>query len=246
MRIPRFDGKRENFEEFMTKWNAYAIRKKFDLINKPEMHPEMPKDGRYTAGLTKRGRKLLYMNERAMAYLLTACLSSATCRCKISDSRTMRARDDPKDTRKQNAWPYGRIWLVLESLNSTFRQASIFDCIEPNRESDGIVLNPEVRRELAGIVLYPGEHPDRQFERMWRVRVKFLHKSCQPSMDQLIAYLIIGTREPYKHPYVMEATRLQSMEDKTVVVNSLREIGHHFWRYVDRIRVRSSERSCLV
>ena len=86
--------------------------------------------------------------------------------------------------------------------------------------------------EKAKVVLNSGEHPDKQFRRLYLLRKTFRHRSCQASNDELITQLIIGSKDPYRATYTKKLIKLFNEKYgcvvQEVVLEKLQELGS--WR----------------
>ena len=87
-----------------------------------------------------------------------------------------------------NKFPNGRIWLVLIVFHKKYRGDSLLDKIQLNKDMLIIVQNP-------------GEHPDKQFNRAYRILSNYSHKTVRPTHEDLIAQIVVGSFNPYTVAY---------------------------------------------
>ena len=216
--IPKFDGKRDKFEEWSVRWTSHGIRQKFDTVNKDVVHPEMPDRGicadRTT--LTKRAKKLMKMNNSAMADIRTACAACSSLVVEINRSCTQHQVGDPHDIAQVNSFPNGRIWICLSNFYIKYRGDSLLDKIGLNKEMNTIVQ-------------HDGEHPDKQFDRAWTIYSRYSHKVVRPTYDDLIAQIVVGAYSPYNTCYIQKIIEDKANKDAAMKMVSLQELGNELF-----------------
>jgi hypothetical protein len=91
-RVPTFDGKLENYEEFEMQWNAFARVEGFSDALMANGHPDMPTDYKTAIpddaqGQGKKQVRAKKENTKAVAYY-TLAFKSARLRAMINKAKT--------------------------------------------------------------------------------------------------------------------------------------------------------------
>jgi hypothetical protein len=114
-RMPTFDGKKENFETWKMRWEAFAMMENFSSAIGDKVDPNMP--AKYDVDIddtTAKGQaqvKARKANMRAVAYY-TMAMKSVRLMAVINKS-------------KSTEWPGGLAWKINESLIKKYRPNDI-------------------------------------------------------------------------------------------------------------------------
>jgi hypothetical protein len=92
-RVPTFDGKLENYEEFEMQWNAFAKVEGFSYALMANGHPDMPTDHKTAIpddgqGQEKKQARAKKENAKAVAYYNLA-FKSARLRAMVNKAQQM-------------------------------------------------------------------------------------------------------------------------------------------------------------
>jgi hypothetical protein len=142
-RVPTFDGKIENYEEFEMQWNAFDQVAGFSDALMAKGHPGMPTD--YKTAIPDEGKvqgkkeaRAKKDNAKAVAYY-TLALKSARLRAMINKAKT-------------EEWPGGEAWTINAALIKKYRP-------------DDIIAAAEARRRLNDVSMKKYDDPAILFEK---------------------------------------------------------------------------------
>ena len=97
---------------------------------------------------------------------------------------------------------------------------------------DSVLDQIDLNKAIATVVMKEGEHPDKQFERMYKVRKEFRHRACQASTHEWIAQIVRGSIEPYGIHYVNAISNQDENTDGQDILDRLQALGHALYTYI--------------
>jgi hypothetical protein len=150
-RVPTFDDKIENYEEFEMQCNAFAQVEGFSEALLAKGHPDMPSDYKTVTpdegqGEGKKQVRAKNENTKAVAYY-TLAFKSARLRAMINTAKT-------------DEWSGGEAWMINATLIKKYRQ-------------DDIVAAAEARHRLNDVSMKKNDDPAVLFEQLAEIEVAY-------------------------------------------------------------------------
>ena len=161
-----FSGDHGEFEDFMEKWTARALKKGYHDHLETVMYEDLPEEGDLCTFIgvdeitKKRQQKCIKKHTYALADLQEACVGDST-RGIRNWIRLSKGVLGSQDRRK---YPHGRMHIIMTKLYQHFR----------GKVTTGF---KSLLRDLNDITMKEGDHPDVVFNHMWKTQEKFAHQT---------------------------------------------------------------------
>ena len=131
---------------------------------------------------------------------IVSAIVSATARASLAKTCTHCDAGDPHDLHLVNKFPNGRIQDVLVAFHKKYRRNSLLDKIQLDKD---IMLTIEMK---------PGVHPDKQFNQVYMILLRYSHKTVQPTHEDLIAQSVVEFYNPYNTCYAQKIIKAKVLK----------------------------------
>jgi hypothetical protein len=174
-KLPTFDGKIENYEEFEMQWNAFAQVEVFSDALMVKGHPdiptyyktEIPDEGQ---GQGKKQARAKKENSKAVAYY-TLVFKYARFRAMINKAKT-------------DEWSGGEAWMINAALINKYRP-------------DDIIASAEARRRLNDVSMKKYDDPAVLFEQLAEIEVAYACTTIKITEQDCIGVVFETAAEKY-------------------------------------------------
>jgi hypothetical protein len=203
-RVPTFDGKIQNYEEFEMQWNAFAQVEGFSDALMAEGHPDMPTDHKTAIpdegqGQGKKEARAKKENAKSVAYY-TLAFKSARLRAMINNAKT-------------EEWPGGEAWMINAALIKKYRP-------------DDIIAEAEARRRLNDVSMKKYDDPAVLFEQLAEIEVDYAGTTIKITEQDCIGAVFATAAEKY-HSVL---TSGQRTKDAGSTMDDLEDAMNQLWR----------------
>ena len=161
-----FSGNHEDFEEFVEKWMARSLKKGYEDHLEVEKCEDLPEEGHLCTFVgvdeitKKRQLKCIKRHTYAIADLQQACVGDNTRGIR----NWIRLSKGQLGSQERRKYPHGRMHIVMTNMYEHYR----------GKVTTGY---KSLLRDLDGIIMKVGDHPDLLFNQMWKVQEKFAHQT---------------------------------------------------------------------
>jgi hypothetical protein len=203
-RVPTFDGKLENYEEFEMQWNAFAQVEGFSDALMANDHPDMltdyktaiPEDGQGQGNKQARAKK---KNAKAVVYY-TLAFKSARLRAMINKAKT-------------DEWPGGEAEMINTALIKKYRPGDIIAAAEACRRlNDGSMKNYD--------------DPAILFEQLAGIEVAYAGTTIKITEQDCIGVVFATAAEKYHSVLTSE----KRTKDAGLTMDDIEDAMHQLWR----------------
>lgn len=161
-----FSGDHEDFEEFMEKWIARALKKGYEDHLEVVKYEDLPEEGHLCTFIgvdeitKKRQQKCIKKHTYALADLQQACVGDNTQGIR----NWIRLSKGQLGSQERRKYPYGRMHIIMTKMYEHYRGKVTTRC-------------KSLLRDLNDITMKEGDHPDMVFNQVWKVQEKFAHQT---------------------------------------------------------------------
>jgi hypothetical protein len=203
-RVPTFDGRLENYEEFEMQWNAFAQVEGFLDVLMANGHPDMPTDYRTAIpddgqGQGKKQARAKKENTKAVAYY-TFSFKSARLRSIINKAKT-------------DEWLGGEAWMINTVLIKKYRP-------------DDIIAAAEARRRLNDVSMKKYDDPAILFEQLAEIEVAYAGTTIKIIEQDCIGVVFATAADKYHSVLTSE----QCTKGAGLTMDDLEDAMNQLWR----------------
>lgn len=184
IKLPWFDGDREKFNLWWTKFVAYAVMRQFGAAIQDKPESDLPAKEEVGANETKANEEARKRNSLAMCSF-TMAFQTESLLTMVYKAQT-------------NNWPSGLAYLVVKALFKKYRP-------------DDLMAEVELEAMLSEVGMSGKTDPSVMFEQIENIRNRFRKTSVSISEARLMAAVIAGV--PMEYRSVISSTQ-QVMKGK--------------------------------
>jgi hypothetical protein len=203
-RVPTFDGKIENYEEFEMQWNTFSQVEGFLDALMAKGHPDMPTDYKTAIphegqGQGKKEARAKKESAKAVAYY-TLAFKSARLRAIINKDKT-------------EEWPGGEAWMINAAFIKKYRP-------------DDIIAAAEANRRINDVSMKKYDDPAILFEQLAEIEVAYAGTTIKITEQDCIGVVFATAAEKYHSVLTSE----QRTKGADLTMDDLEDAMNQLWR----------------